>query len=312
MINNLTIAVTTVAFSKNTELVANLNSLGFKRIKTNTDGKRFAKDELLMFLSDADCAIVGLDKIDESVLKHLPKLKAISKYGVGLDNINTEDCEKNDVAVLHTQGVNKRSVAEMTLGFMLSLARNLYQTSNLLKTGVWKKDGGTQLSGKRVGIIGAGNIGKEVISLLEPFACEILVNDIINQNEYYKKNNLQEVTKKEIFTKADIITIHTPLTTDTKYLINKHTLSLMKPSAFVINTARGGIINHDDLKDALQNKIIAGAAIDVYQVEPPEDKELILLPNLINTPHIGGNAKEAVEAMGMAAINNLLTWAAGK
>lgn len=309
VISNLTIGITTVAFSKDKKLVEHIKSFGFKEVLTNVAGQRFTKDELISFLSKCDVAIVGLDKIDESVVAHTPKLKAISKYGVGLDNINFEDCRKYNIDILHTQGVNKRSVSEMVLGFMLSLFRNIYITSNLLKQGVWHKNGGTQLSGKTVGIIGVGHIGKDLVSLLKPFGCTILVNDIINQDEYYQINSLKESSKEEIFKTADIITVHTPLNDNTKYMINKDVLSTMKPTAFVINSARGGIVNQDDLKWALQNNIIAGAALDPYEVEPPEDKELISLPNLINTPHIGGNAQEAVEAMGMAAISNITEWA---
>ena len=117
-----------------------------------------------------------------------------------------------------------------------------------------------------------------------------------------------EVSKEYIFNNADFITVHVPLDNTTKNIINKKSLSMMKPSSFVINTARAGVINQEDLKWALKNQIIAGAAVDVYEKEPPEDKELILLPNLINTPHIGGNSKEAVEAMGVSAINNILNW----
>jgi len=308
MINNLVLGVTTVAFSKNETLIAQLQNIGFKKVLTNVNGKRFTKSELISILSKCDVAIVGLDEIDKSVLSQTSKLKAISKYGVGLNNINFEDCKKHNVDVLHTQGINKRSVSEMTLGFMLSLSRNLYITSNLLKNGIWKKDGGTQLSGKKIGVIGVGNIGKDLISLLKPFNCEILVNDIVNQEKYYRDNNLMEVSKEYIFNNADFITVHVPLDNTTKNIINKKSLSMMKPSSFVINTARAGVINQEDLKWALKNQIIAGAAVDVYEKEPPEDKELILLHNLINTPHIGGNSKEAVEAMGVSAINNILNW----
>jgi len=309
VISNLTIGITTVAFSKDKKLVEHIKSFGFKEVLTNVAGKRFTKDELISFLAKCDVAIVGLDKIDESVVANTPKLKAISKYGVGLDNINFEDCKHNNIDILHTQGVNKRSVSEMVLGFMLSLFRNIYITSNLLKQGIWQKNGGTQLSGKTVGIIGVGHIGKDLISLLKPFGCTILVNDIVKQDDYYKANNLKETSKEEIFKIADVITVHTPLNESTKYMINKDVLSTMKSTAFVINSARGGIVNQDDLKWALQNNIIAGAALDPYEVEPPEDKELITLPNLINTPHIGGNAQEAVEAMGTAAILNIIEWA---
>lgn len=308
MINNLVVGVTTVAFSKNETLIAQLQNIGFKKVLTNVEGKRFSKDELILFLSQCDVAIVGLDRINESVVSQTPKLKAISKYGVGLDNINFEDCKKYNVDVLHTQGVNKRSVSEMTFGFMLGLARNLFLTSNLLKNGTWKKDGGMQLSNKKIGIIGVGNIGKDLISLLKPFNCEILVNDIVDQKKYYEENKLLEVSKEFIFKNADFITVHVPLDKTTKNIINKKSLSTMKSSSFVINTARAGIINQNDLKWALQNEIIAGAAIDVYDNEPPLDNDLLLIPNLINTPHIGGNSREAVEDMGISAINNILNW----
>lgn len=312
MINNLTIGVTTVAFSKNTELINNLKELGSKKILINKPQRRFSQDELIDFLSQCDIAIVGLDKITEEVLSKVPKLKAISKYGVGLDNIDFEACKKHKVKILHTQGVNKRSVSELTLGCMLSLNRNIYVTSNDLKAGNWNKSGGVQLSSKIVGIIGVGNIGKDLVTLLKPFGCKILVNDIIEQSKYYEENSLIETTKDNIFRNADIITIHTPLTPEVKYLINKDTLSMMKPNAIVINTARGGIVNQDDLKWALKNNIIAGAAIDAYEIEPPEDKELIALPNLISTPHIGGNTEEAVKDMGLAAINNIINFSKRK
>lgn len=308
VISDITIGITTVAFSKDRKLVKHIKSLGFKNVLTNVAGKRFTKYELIEFLSLCDVAIVGLDHINNEILSKVSNLKAISKYGVGLDNIDLEACQNNNVKLLHTAGVNKRSVSELVLGCMLSLFRNIYITSNLLKNGTWQKSGGTQLSNKTIGIIGVGHIGKDLIKLLKPFASKILVNDIINQDDYYKENNLIEVSKEEIFKKSDVITIHTPLNDETKYLINKDSLKLMKTSSFVINTARGGIINQDDLKWALINNIIAGAAVDAYECEPPEDKELISLPNLINTPHIGGNAQEAVEAMAMAAIENIIKW----
>ena len=308
MIDNLTVGVTTIAFSKNLQLVDKLKNFGFKKVYTNSKGIRFNKVELISFLSKCDIAIVGLDKIDKNILIHLPKIKLISKYGVGLDNINFEDCKKYNVKVVYSQGVNKRSVSEMVLGFMLGLSRNLYLSSNLLKMGIWKKDGGMQLSNKKVGIIGVGNIGKDLIKLLKPFNCKILVNDILDQRKYYSENDLHEVSKEYIFKNADFITFHTPLDNSTKNLLNKKTFSLMKPSAFVINTARAGIINQDDLKWALNNQLIAGAAIDVYKNEPVKDLELTSIDKLINTPHTGGNAIEAVDAMGISSIENIINF----
>ena len=185
------------------------------------------------------------------------------------------------------------------------LSRSLYETSNQLKNKMWNKNGGFQLSGKTVGIIGVGNIGKEVVRLLKPFKCKILVNDIVEQSEYYTENNLIELPRNEIFEKSDIITLHTTLDKDTNNLVDLKLLNQMKNSSYIINTSRSGIIVENDLKYALKNNIIAGAAIDVYVSEPPSDYELLGLSNLICTPHIGGNAIEAVEAMGMSAIKHV-------
>jgi D-3-phosphoglycerate dehydrogenase len=298
------IVVTSPSFSKNKTLQKKIYSY-FPNAKLNLEGKPFNKRELIEYIGEAKGLIVGLDKIDKEVLNGCPNLKIISKYGVGLNNIDLNGCKERNIAIGWSGGVNRLSVAEMTLGYILMLSRNLYITSNQLKRGVWNKNGGFELSGKTVGIIGVGFIGKELIRLLEPFRCKILVNDIINQNRYYKKYNLIESSKDEIYKNADIITLHTPLNSTTNNMITLKEMKIMKKSAILINSARGGLINEDDLKFALQNNIIAGGAIDVYINEPPTNKELIEIPNLITTPHIGGNSKEAVLAMGMSAIEHL-------
>lgn len=304
MVNNPKIAVTTVAFSKNRYLREEL-SRTFTHVKFNDTLKRFTKEELKSFLEGVDGAIVGLDVIDDELLTQISHLKVVSKYGVGLNNIDFEACQKHSISVVHTQGVNKRSVAELALSNILSLCRNSYVSSNLLKEGIWEKNGGIQLSGKTIGIIGVGHIGKDLITLLKPFECTILVNDIIDQKAYYESNGLIEVSKEELLKQSDIVTLHIPSTKETQGMINKQTLSLMKKTAFFINTARGDIVVQEDIKVALQQGVIAGAAIDVYDQEPPMDQEFIALSNLICTPHIGGNAEEAVIAMGISAINNL-------
>lgn len=303
----MNIVVTSPSFSSNKLLQEEIYKY-FPNAKLNLDGKRFNKEELIEYIKDADAVIVGLEPINKEVLDKCPKLKIVSKYGVGLNNIDLEACKKRKIAIGWTGGVNKLSVAEMALGYMLMLCRNLFVTSNELKNGIWNKAGGFQLSGKKVGIIGVGYIGKEVIRLLKTFNCKIYVNDIINQDEYYKENNLIETSKEEIFKTCDIVTIHTPYDDTTKEIVNLEVFKIMKKSSFIINSARGGIINENDLKYALQNKLIGGAAIDAYIEEPPTDKELLNLPNLICTPHIGGNSKEAVEAMGMSAIKHLVEY----
>lgn len=298
------IVATSPSFSKN-KILQNEIYKFFPNAILNLEGIRFNQQELIEYIKESDAIIVGLEPINKEVLDKCPNLKIISKYGVGLNNIDLDECKKRDISIGWTGGVNKLSVAEMALGFMLMLSRNLFMTSNELKRGTWNKSGGFQLSGKTVGIVGVGYIGKELIRLLKPFGCKILVNDIINQDNYYKENDLEEVTKSELFSQSDIVTLHTPHNDETDNMVNINILKMMKQTAYILNTARGGIINEKDLKYALQNNIIAGAGIDAYIEEPPTDKEFINLTNLICTPHIGGNSQEAVESMGMSAIKHI-------
>ena len=298
------VTVTSPSFSKNKILRDKIYKL-FPNAKLNLEGKIFSQPDFIEYIKDSEAIIVGLDEINSDVLDECKNLKFISKYGVGLNNIDVEACRIKNITIGWTGGTNKRSVAEMALGFMLMFARNLYISSNELKNGLWNKSAGFQLSGKTIGIIGLGNTGKEIVRLIKPFDCKVYANDIIEQDEFCNLNNINEVTKDEIFKNSDFVTINTPYNENTKNMVDLDILQSMKKSAYIINIARGGIINEADLKYALKNKIIAGAAIDAYVEEPPTDYEFLKLPNLICTPHIGGNSKEAVEAMGISAINHL-------
>lgn len=301
------VVATSPSFSKNKILQKEIYSY-FPNAKLNLEGIRFKQDELIEYIKEADAIIVGLEAINQEVLDACPNLKMISKYGVGLNNIDLEACKIKSIAIGWTGGVNRLSVAEMALGYMLMFSRNLFISSNQLKNGTWNKVGGFQLSGKTVGIVGVGFIGKELVRLLKPFGCNILVNDIINQDEYYQEHGLIEVSKEEIYKHSDLVTIHTPYDKTTHNMIDLEVMKQMKETAYLLNSARGGIVNEKDLKYALKNAIIAGAGIDAYVEEPPIDKDFLALPNLICTPHIGGNSQEAVEAMGMSAIKHLVEY----
>lgn len=298
------IKVTSPSFSKNNNLRQVLCK-SFPASRFNETGKELSREELAVFLSDADGAIISLGAIDNYILDNCKKLRIISKYGVGIDNIDIPSCTQRGIVVQWTPGTNKTSVAEKTLSFMLALLHNIHTTSMQLKSGIWNKDGGVELSGKIIGIIGVGNVGKELIRLLKPFNCRILVNDIIDQKEYYASHGVIETSKEEIFRCADVVTLHVPITPETNYLVNVNTLALMKPSAVIINTSRGKVVNQKDIKEVLRTKRIAGAALDVFEQEPITDMSLLSLPTLICTPHIGGNSVEAVNAMGLSAIDHL-------
>lgn len=296
--------VTSPSFSRNNELRQELLRYCPDAI-FNLTGTMYEGENLCRYIHNADAIIVGLEIIDEIIILACPELKFIAKYGVGLDNIDLGACRRHGVNVGWAGGINRLSVAEMTLGFMLALSHNMLITSSQLKHGEWNKQGGSQLTGKTIGIIGVGNIGREVVRLLKPFACMILVNDVIDISSFCSANGLQCASKEEIFSTSDIVSIHTPLTDKTKFLVNHESLRLMKQTASIINTSRGCVVSQADLKVALSDGWIAGAALDVYEQEPPHDTDFLKLPNLICTPHIAGNAYEAVIAMGTSAINHI-------
>ncbi len=296
------------SFSKNKILRQELIA-AFPNAEFNDEGLTFDESSLPAFVGDAEGIVVGLEPINEPTLSSMQNVKIVAKYGVGLDSVDQDACRRHDVVVGWTGGVNRRGVAEMTLGFMLGLNRNLFWSErNLRNHGDWEKIGGRQLSGKTVGIIGVGFIGQDLVKLLKPFGCEILVNDIIDQYLFYEENELIESTKEEVYQKSDIITLHTPLDESTSGMIDGEVLSKMKETAFLINAARGGLVVQEDLKHALINDIIAGAALDVFEEEPCCDEVFMKLPNLYCTPHTGGAAEESILAMGRSAIYHLVNY----
>lgn len=281
----------------------------------NDSGNHYSGPTLIKFLEDSDSVIIGTEIISAGILSSLPNLRMISKYGVGTDNIDFNALLDKDIFFYWKGGVNKTSVAEMTLAFLIGLSRNLFYTNFKLRNGVWHKKGGFQLSGKTIGIIGCGFIGGELIRLLEPFHCKILVYDIVDKMEILKNFRANQVEMIELQQSSDLITLHIPLTPMSEGMINLEFLSKMKKGSFLVNTSRGGVINQRDLLTYLHkflngdlDSTLSGAALDVLQNEPSTDSELVNLPNLFITPHIGGNADEAVLAMGRSAIDGLLEY----
>lgn len=299
-----TICVSAVSFSNDALLVETLKK-SFSNVIVNTSGKRFTDAELIEYLMPADAAIIGIEKLNKHVLDHLPRLKVISKFGVGLDNIDIAYAQTLGKKVLYRPGVNRRSVAELALSLMIGIARNVLVTTSQMRSGIWEKNGGFQLSGKVVGVIGCGHIGSELLRLLQPFGCRLLVNDIVDKRDLCSDLGASQVELMQLVESADFISIHTPLTDATWHLFDVATLSRCKPGCIIINTARGGIVDENALYHSLRDRRIGAAALDVFETEPLADSALTGLANFFGTPHIGGNAKEAVYAMGQAAIECL-------
>ncbi|MCO4784035.1 MAG: hydroxyacid dehydrogenase [Candidatus Cloacimonetes bacterium] len=298
------IKVSGISFSKNHQLRQRLlesfpNSI-FTDSKTNLNPK-----QLINFYKGADAIIVGTENINQNVCENSTHIKALSKYGVGTDNLDFNALLSHHIDVLLNPGTNRISVAELSLSLILGLMHNVFQKGVLLKKGVWEKNGGVQLFQKKVGIIGYGHVGQTLHQFLKPFQCDVYVNDIKNLKDLSLQNKFSIATKQEIYQECDVISLHIPLDPKTKNLINQETLSKMKSNAILINTARGQLVDMSALKYALKTNIIAGAGLDVFPQEPPQDRDFLALENLMVTPHIGGNTKEAQWNMGLAAITQL-------
>ena len=304
MSSNIKVAVCSRSFSRNNILRHELIEK-YPNVKFNDKGLSLNGESLVEFLRGSSHAITALEKIDDSILNQLPELEVISKYGVGIDMIDMNAMNKHGVSLGWTGGVNRRSVSELVISFAIALLRHVSASNREVLSGTWRQHVGGLLSGRTVGIIGCGFVGKDLVKLLQPFKCTVLVNDIINYDNFYKKYNVMAVSKKELLEKSDVVTLHTPLDNSTKNMLTDAMLALMKPNAILINAAQGGLLDEAALKTMLINGELGGAALDVFAVEPPDDMELLQLPNVIVTSHIGGSSNEAILAMGRAAIDGL-------
>jgi phosphoglycerate dehydrogenase-like enzyme len=298
------VAVSSRSFSSHATLRAEL-AARHPQIRFNDAGGLLAGETLIEFLRGHDKAITGLDILTEEVFAAVPELRVVSKYGVGLDMIDLAAARRHDVSVRWTPGVNRQAVAELAVGFMIALCRSLVPLAHDMRAGGWSRPGGRQLSSATVGIVGCGNVGQQVARLCGAFGARLLTHDIRAYDDFYRANRVTPMPLDLLLEQSDIVTMHVPLDASTRGLIGHDELGRMKPSAFLVNTARGGIVDEPALKAALVEGRLAGAALDVYAIEPPIDRDLLRLPNFLGTPHIGGSTEEAVLAMGRAAIDGL-------
>ncbi len=298
------VAVTSRSFSRHPILRAELLEK-YERVMFNDAGKSLGGAELVAFLRGHKRAILALESLDEAVLSQLPDLEVVSKYGVGIDKLDLSAMKRFDVRLGWKGGVNKRSVAELALAFAISLLRQVPRANLEVRNQVWRQLTGNLLTGRTVGIIGCGHVGKDFIQLLRPFNCRILIHDILDLTDFAKDVGAETLSLDALLKQSDVVSLHVPLNPSTRSLINRDRLRLMKVSAVLINTARGGIVDEEALKEWLKEGKLTGAAFDVFIEEPPRDNELLALPNFLATPHIGGSAEEAILAMGRAAIAGL-------
>ena len=255
--------------------------------------------ELISKVGEYDVVVVrSRTKITREVIQNSNKTKIIARVGVGLDNIDTEEAGKHGIEVINAAEASITAVSELVIGFMLSLSRSIPCANYETKKGNWIKKNltGTELKGKYLGIIGLGKIGRNVARLARGLRMNLIGYDVVPIDKgFVQEVSLITTDLKTLMGSSDFITCHVPLTEQTKQLINKEMFSNMKSSAYIINTSRGEVIEETALIEALKNNKIAGAALDVFEVEPPTNKELLDLPNLICSPHIGAQTREGQE-----------------
>jgi phosphoglycerate dehydrogenase-like enzyme len=298
------VAVASRSFSRHPVLRAELLER-YCNVRFNDLGVVLNGERLIEFARGCRKVIVGLERIDDSILSALPELEVIGKYGVGTDMLDKNALIRHGVRLGWTGGVNKRSVAELVVAFAIALLRHIPLCHRETSEGAWTNRQGRQLSGRTVGIIGCGHVGKDLATLLRAFDCRVLAHDVLDFPAFYAAHDVEPTGLEDLLRRAEIVTLHVPLDENTRNILSAERLELMKPEAVLINAARGGLVDEAALKRMLIRGRLAGAAFDVFAVEPPGDSELLRLPNFLCTPHIGGSSEEAVLAMGRAAIRGL-------
>ena len=259
-------------------------------------------DGLPAALADADALVVrSAVQADDALMAHAPKLRVIGRAGVGVDNIDADAATRRGIVVMNTPGANAVAVAELTIGLMLALARKLPAANTTMHAGKWEKKNlqGTELRGKTLGILGLGRIGLEVARRAKGFGLEIIGSDPFVSAAVARENGIKLVTLDELIAGSDYLTLHVGLTPQTTGVINAKTLATMKKGVRIINCARGELIEDAALVEALKSGQVAGAALDVFAVEPLKDSPYFEMDNVILTPHIAGSTAEAQEAVGI-------------
>jgi D-3-phosphoglycerate dehydrogenase len=271
------------------------------------------KDKLKEKMRDVDVLIVrSATKVTKEIIECASQLKIIGRAGMGLDNIDVEAAKAKNIKVLNTPGQNALSVAELVIGMVIDIYRNITRASTGLKEGKWEKKEleGLELSGKTFGIIGFGYVGKNLAKLLKGFNTTTLVYDIVNLTaEEQKEYNVKQVSFEYLLKQSDIISLNLPKNEKTFHIIGEKEIKLMKDNVIIINAARGGVLDEKALLMYLKNGKIFGAGLDVFEEEPPASefyKELFSFPNVIVTPHIGASTKEAQERVGINIIDRIV------
>lgn len=300
------VLVTPRSFGKtDPQAFAMLEDAGLKVVKNDTCGILDAA-AMKALLTDCDGVVLGVDPMDAQVIAAAPQLKAISKYGVGVDNIDLDACKARGIQVSRAVGSNTQAVADFAFALMMAVARKVLPVDAACRQGNWTKMTTTDVYGKKLGIIGTGAIGQAVAKRAKGFDMTVLGYDVFWNDEAAGEIGIEKAGLEHIYRECDFISLHVPLTEETRHMISGRELAMMKPTAILVNTARGGIVDEDALLSALKEGRIYGAGIDAFAQEPPENKEWFTLDNVVLGSHAAASTVGAVQQMGRMAAANLI------
>ena len=274
----------------------------------------YSCEELVSVLPDVDAAIIGMDDYrDERVYQAGKKLKCVCKFGVGVDNIDLEMAKRYGVAACNCPGQNSNAVAELTVGYMIGVLRHMIPLQKAMEKSTSTRMLGEELEGKTIGLIGFGAIARLVAEKLQNFQVKILAYDLYPNMEAAQKLGVTMTDPDRALEESDILSLHVPAVSDNYHMINKNTIAKMKDQVYIINAARGALIDLDDLAEAIQSGKVAGAALDAFETEPlPADSPILQCENVILAPHTGAETKEAYDKVSYTAALNVIDVLAGK
>jgi D-3-phosphoglycerate dehydrogenase len=289
--------------------IRELEKAGFSVEEKDYDRVSSAKEEeICQVIQGADVLIVtAMFPATRKIIESADRLKMIAIRSAGFEGTDLRAATEKGIIVTNNPGANANSVADMTIGLMLAVSKGIVKKDREMRKGIYKREGGEDLFGKIVGIIGLGNIGKRVAKRVQGFEVKVIANDIVDYPEFREKYNIPYYSKEELLQMSDFVTLHVPLDDSTRSMIGEDRLKLMKTTAFLINTARGEVVEEQALYKALTNGWIVGAGLDVYKEEPPTFRALIELENVVCTPHSAGLSREASYAMAMETVQKVIT-----
>jgi len=307
------ILVTPTSFkpSSDTPALKRLSSFA-ESLVFNPGGKPLREDELIPLLDGCDGCIAGVDSFTAKVMENAPKLKVISRYGTGVDRVDLAAAKARNIVVCNTPGANSQAVADLTFALLLSLARRVPILDKKTKEGQWPRSNGTELYGKTLGILGLGAVGRAVARRAAGFSMKVIASDPLMDMEYAKANGIIVVDFNTIIRESDFLSLHLPLTEQTRHIISAKAMKAMKKGAFIVNTSRGGHIDEAAAYGLLKEGHIGGLGLDVYEIEPPGVSPLFELENVVATPHTAAHTVEATQAMADMSVQNLIDVLSGR